>query len=678
MADQMNDQADNRAMGDAGVNSRGLSEQENVAVESLMQIASGHMSGERESYENGVVSGNASEERASGDSRHVQNEVTSVKIGNERSDRQDDRLPDSMHAHDRDRMTEHGNALYSGSSVLRNDRNYHSDVRMNMNEGAENLNRVHDSQNARFDHNDRVGMTGYMYDQQGNERDDSTPVFPPTISERDVPPSLFGSGCDRIRDSRYPSTNADTRVQNEYCVDRWGRGAQNSDISLERTDHRRDRFAQGDYEAGEMSRFSEQSRRERSAVDYAADGNMFGNNVQYSRGDRPTSFQGEGRQRLGYENVIRPTRTSFSDRNLSTHREQSQDPIHRGRYQDLAPRIANSGRLAQEYDLESTGARPRVSSDNVRQNRSHTDARLPSSRAYYRADRDVESSRPKKPFVTPSQYNGNTPWLDYLVHFEMCSEINDWDGLTMARYLAVSLRGPAQQILTTLSEVDRRSYNALVNALTQRFNPSNQSELYRVQLRNRVRKGDETLPSLAQDIRRLASQAYPTAHPQLMDSLCRDHFLDALVEADIRMNVYRSRPQSLDEAVCIAVELEAFMVAERQRYPQKRPVRDVNLGASNESKQWDNLRSAMQHEFQCLKTELTTGRFNENQSYRNNDGRNGSGSNYNNTRPQGGVRDQFQSQGQERRCYNCDEQGHFIRDCPHPKRNRNDRKNSEN
>ena len=293
----------------------------------------------------------------------------------------------------------------------------------------------------------------------------------------------------------------------------------------------------------------------------------------------------------------------------------------------------------------------------------------------------------------------------------MCSEINGWDNLTMARYLAVSLRGPAQQILTTLPESDRRSYRALVEALTRRFNPANQTELYRVQLRNRLRRNQESLPSLAQDIRRLAAQAYPTAHPSLMDFLCRDHFLDALVDPDTRMNVYRSRPRSLDEAVCIAVELEAFLMAERQRHPQRRPIRETKMDSeANYQRDFDNMRRAMHQDFQSMKAELVNGirgghnpvypDINMQPSYWNNMGNHQTrwvnhgqntgqnqaglqqnpsaqgprnGQNQGQGQGQGQGQSQGQRQGQSRRCYNCDQEGHFIRDCPYPRQDRNGR-----
>ena len=54
-------------------------------------------------------------------------------------------------------------------------------------------------------------------------------------------------------------------------------------------------------------------------------------------------------------------------------------------------------------------------------------------------------------------------------------------------YLSVSLRGNAQGVLGNLPGADQRDYNALCIALEQRFAPTNQTELYRAQLREKAK-----------------------------------------------------------------------------------------------------------------------------------------------------------------------------------------------
>ena len=91
-----------------------------------------------------------------------------------------------------------------------------------------------------------------------------------------------------------------------------------------------------------------------------------------------------------------------------------------------------------------------------------------------------------------------------------------------------------------LQPQEKQHYDSLVAALSRRFNPGNRTELYRVQLRNRVRQDRESIPQLAQSIRHLTLQAYPQANGDLFDVLCRDHFLDSLSDSDLRFKVYQA------------------------------------------------------------------------------------------------------------------------------------------
>ena len=104
--------------------------------------------------------------------------------------------------------------------------------------------------------------------------------------------------------------------------------------------------------------------------------------------------------------------------------------------------------------------------------------------------------------VKPASFDGTGSWLDYRAHFDAVAEINRWSQTEKGLYLAVSLRGQAQGVFGNLS-TQSKDYDMLVQALEQRFALPNQTELYRVQLRERRQTASETLSALGQDIRRL-------------------------------------------------------------------------------------------------------------------------------------------------------------------------------
>ncbi len=122
-------------------------------------------------------------------------------------------------------------------------------------------------------------------------------------------------------------------------------------------------------------------------------------------------------------------------------------------------------------------------------------------------------------------YDGSGSWSDYMAHFETCAEINDWSYADKGLYLAVSLRGQAQGVFGNLSERSK-DYRSLVKALEERFAPPNQTELYRVQLRDRRQKASESLSELGQDIRRLTNMDYPSAPADLKETLAKEQVID--------------------------------------------------------------------------------------------------------------------------------------------------------
>ncbi|CAG2228626.1 unnamed protein product [Mytilus edulis] len=144
--------------------------------------------------------------------------------------------------------------------------------------------------------------------------------------------------------------------------------------------------------------------------------------------------------------------------------------------------------------------------------------------------------------IKPSKYDGNTSWMDYLAHFEMCAL--------------------AQAVLGDLPKEKRQIFSDLVNALEERFAPSSQTELYRVQFKECRQKASETLPGLGQSVRRLSNLAYPTAPLELRDTLAKEQFIDALVDSEMRLRIKQSRPKGLNDAIRLAVELEAYNTAE--------------------------------------------------------------------------------------------------------------------
>ncbi|MCG8031204.1 MAG: hypothetical protein JAZ03_03345 [Candidatus Thiodiazotropha taylori] len=167
--------------------------------------------------------------------------------------------------------------------------------------------------------------------------------------------------------------------------------------------------------------------------------------------------------------------------------------------------------------------------------------------------------------VKPQLYDGSTDLDEYLTQFNIIAEINGWNNDAKALYLASSLSGSARSLLSEIDSDNRRSFSKLLSALQCRFGTVNRAEVYRAQLKNRVRQRSETIPELAQNIRKLTRQAYPGANSDLIDTLALDHFIDSLLDSEMRLRLRECSPKNIQEAETLAVKMEAQRIADRQR-----------------------------------------------------------------------------------------------------------------
>ena len=187
--------------------------------------------------------------------------------------------------------------------------------------------------------------------------------------------------------------------------------------------------------------------------------------------------------------------------------------------------------------------------------------------AYSMTARSANVSSGNRPidFIKVAVYEGKSSFKDYLGQFELAAFANRWDKQTSAVKLACSLRGSAAAILSDLTPEMKRDYDRLVKALTERFEPENQCEIYKAQIKQRIRKRDEPLTELAQDIKRLTRMAYPSAFLDLRDTLSKDCFIEALNDADMELFICQKEPETLDDAVRIALKYEAFSQGRKKR-----------------------------------------------------------------------------------------------------------------
>ena len=147
--------------------------------------------------------------------------------------------------------------------------------------------------------------------------------------------------------------------------------------------------------------------------------------------------------------------------------------------------------------------------------------------------------------VRPSPFDGKSSWEAYQTQFRLLEELDHWTEPEKAAHLAISLRGSALMVLTSLPEEQCNNFSTLSAALKNQFGNNHQAELNRAHLHGCLKRRDETLSELVEDIERLTRLAYPEAAEVMVIVLAKDQFIDALPDDDMRLRIRQSRPPSL-------------------------------------------------------------------------------------------------------------------------------------
>ena len=198
-------------------------------------------------------------------------------------------------------------------------------------------------------------------------------------------------------------------------------------------------------------------------------------------------------------------------------------------------------------------------------------------------------------YMKPEKFDGTSCFETFLAlaQFNNCAQFNHWDSTEKLMYLRWSLNGVAAQMLWGTEEM---SYKQLVARLRSRFGSLDMEEKYQAELQCRSRKPNESLRELAQDVRRLMMLAYPGDRSTMSERLAKEHFICAFDDPDLELKVREKEPQTLDSALKYAQRLEVFRNAVRQR--RLRMNRQVTRSPDSRSDSLEERVSKIEHSLQ--------------------------------------------------------------------------------
>src|SRR5688572_16138226 len=159
------------------------------------------------------------------------------------------------------------------------------------------------------------------------------------------------------------------------------------------------------------------------------------------------------------------------------------------------------------------------------------------------------------------KFSGKEQLEPFIRKFKIDSRYNQWTESDKLSHLFCSLSGQAEQILWDRDAELFTTADELIERLRSRFGNAEQTALFQTQLENRRQKESEDMGTLAQDIRRLISLAYPGPSSIHLETLATRAFLNALYDQSLALRVRELEPTSLDSAFKLATRLEAYRKA---------------------------------------------------------------------------------------------------------------------
>ena len=133
-----------------------------------------------------------------------------------------------------------------------------------------------------------------------------------------------------------------------------------------------------------------------------------------------------------------------------------------------------------------------------------------------------------------------------------------WTPVDKLAHLKDALTGDAGQILWDTYTSATDTVEKLVALLKNRYSGTRQIDKYRMELRLRRRQLGETLSALQRDIRRLMALAHPSLPEEARDTIATDYYIDGLDDPDFALKIRERNPVSLDDALRISLQLEAW------------------------------------------------------------------------------------------------------------------------
>ena len=181
--------------------------------------------------------------------------------------------------------------------------------------------------------------------------------------------------------------------------------------------------------------------------------------------------------------------------------------------------------------------------------------------------------------VKPRKFDEDTEdfeeWLD---HFNAVASVNRWSEEDQCAILKAYLPPRTLTLFKELRPEIRATtdFFILSTALCNKVTPPEKLEVYKSEFKVRTKKPSENLDEFGRSLRKLARKAYPNLNDQVRDELAKDQFILMLPSSQLRIAVRQGRPETLDVAIRLAIEMESYREVEKANVIRNIEEQNVN------------------------------------------------------------------------------------------------------